>query len=146
MSERIDNVVRRGQAYRDDQLVAVEVELTERFRHRQIEVPLPGTGGYGYKPETVRLGPDLVVFHQVEQELRDELEKLVAASRDPDLRRRHRDRLWAPKPITLVLEYEATLHGCVVRPPSESWERVEAIPFPIDLPAAASRSQSVERL
>lgn len=69
-----------------------------------------------------------------DSELEYELEQLITAASDPDLKRRQRDERWAPKPVDLILDYEKHLPGCKLRHPLLGYTAIEAIDFPIDLP------------
>jgi hypothetical protein len=86
-----------GQAYRDGKLVATEIVLTERARLESTPVPIAGTNRVDFKQTPIR-GQSTIRFIQVDDpELEDELEQLIAAAGDVDLRRRQRDERWSSK-------------------------------------------------
>ncbi|HEX5593425.1 MAG TPA: hypothetical protein VFX35_08765 [Solirubrobacterales bacterium] len=123
-----------GQAYRDEKLLAAEIVLCERFRLQSTPIPIPGTNRVDFK-QTVIKGESTIRFIQVDDpELQDELNRLIAAASDNDLRRRQRDERWAPRAVDLVLDYERNLPGCRLRHPLIGYSAIDATDFPIDLP------------
>lgn len=123
-----------GQAYRDGRLVATEVVLTESARLQATPILIPGTNRVDFKQTAIR-GESTIRFIQMDDsELEYELEQLITAASDPDLRRRQRDERWAPKPVDLILDYEKHLPGCKLRHPLLGYTALEATDFPIDLP------------
>ena len=136
MSETVDMNMRTrtstGQGYRAGELVSAELVVTETIEMRERRVPIPGEARTDIDYRTVR-HPSNVRFVSIDDEdLRLELEQLVAARRDDDLRRQQRDSRWEPAPIDLVLEYERNLLGCSIGWPLDvGYGGVEQVEFPL---------------
>jgi hypothetical protein len=64
----MDQSVRIGQAFRDDHLVADEVEFIEQAELRTTEVPVAGGGGSVVRQRVIR-GPTMIRFPSITDEV-----------------------------------------------------------------------------
>jgi hypothetical protein len=123
-----------GQAYRDGELIASEIVLTETARLESTPVPITGTNRMDFK-RTLIHGQSTIKFIQVDDpKLEDELRQLIAAAGNVDLRRRQRDERWGTQPIDLILDYERNVSGCQLTHPLFGHSGIDATDFPIHLP------------
>jgi hypothetical protein len=101
-----------GRAFRAGRPVCEELEITVRWEERVGSTPAAGANREVLRDRSAR-GPSTVRFGRgISDELRAELEALVAAARDPAERRRQSEARWAPKPIDVVLDKGPGLTGC----------------------------------
>jgi len=128
----MDQSVRIGRAFRDDHLVADELELIEQAELRITEVPVAGGARSVVRQRVIR-GPSMIRFTTITDEgFRSDLNRLAEASRDPDVGRRVRG--WLPEPIDLVMDDGAAWRGVAVQRPLNGYGGAEAIRFNIAVP------------
>jgi hypothetical protein len=122
-----------GQAFRNGEIVASEILLIEQGEVQSTAFPISGSNRYGHRQRVIR-GESTIRFVELDdQTLEAELEKLIAASSDIDLKRQLRDER-ASTTVDLTLEDGRNLSNCVLRYPISGPAQLEVTDFPILLP------------